>query len=79
MDMISLFMLVWWVFQENLLLWNSPILQGNLIEIHKYCIVVNFISRHNNDARSIYGPCRGQIRDKFIFRLYHSDIPVDEN
>lgn len=64
-----------------LVVWNSSIFKGQLIEIQSFGVVVSFTSVHNAKCWtlvSVYGPCEGQPRDDFVGRLYHLNIPPDE-
>ena len=52
-----------------LIIWNSSIFEGALLEVHSYAISINFTSRHNNEnwnLISVYGPCHGALRDSFV-------------
>jgi exonuclease III len=52
-----------------IVLWNSSIFTGVLMEVKKYGILVNFTSAHNNvnwSLVSVYGPCQGVERDNFV-------------
>jgi hypothetical protein len=63
-----------------IVLWNSSIFAGVLVEIQRYSVVVNFTSKHNADSWTlvtVYGPCKGIGRDNFISWLYNLTIPVD--
>jgi exonuclease III len=45
-----------------LVIWNSAIFCGMLVEVQRFCIRINFTSMHNNDSWSlvcVYGPCHG--------------------
>ena len=45
-------------------------------------MVVQFVSRQNNDKWSLVvvcGPCQGEARDNFVTWLYNLCIPVDDN
>jgi hypothetical protein len=63
-----------------IVLWNSSIFAGVLVEIQRYSVVVNFTSKHNADSWTlviVYGPCKGIERDNFISWLYNLTILVD--
>ena len=63
-------------------LWNSSILTGRLIEVKQFGVIVHFTSKHNNEQWTlvtVYGPCRGQARDDFVDWLYNLSIPDSEN
>ena len=62
--------------------WNSSVFLGTLIEIQQFVVVVEFVSRQNNEKWTlvaVYGPCQGEARDNFVTWLYNLSIPVDEN
>jgi len=49
--------------------WNSSIFNGEIIEINKFSITVNFSSLHNGHnwiLTTVYGPCQGPGRDLFF-------------
>jgi hypothetical protein len=63
-----------------IVLWNSAIFVGVLIEIKRFAITINFTSTHNADSWTmvtVYGPCKGLERDEFVQWLYNLVIPVD--
>jgi hypothetical protein len=63
-----------------IVLWNSAVFAGVLIEIKRFAIVINFTSTHNSDSWTmvtVYGPCKGLERDDFVQWLYNLVIPVD--
>jgi exonuclease III len=65
-----------------LVLWNSAIFSGLLVQTEKYGIIINFTCMHNNEAWTIvcvYGPCQGVQRDNFVTWLYNLQIPSEEN
>jgi exonuclease III len=65
-----------------IVLWNSSIFAGALVEIQRFSVVVNFTSKHNADSWTlvtVYGPCKGIERDNFISWLYNLSIPVDSH
>lgn len=61
-----------------IVIWNSAILRGTLVETKGYGIVIDFISVHWTLV-TVYGPCRGQPRDEFVKWLYNLQIPFDDN
>lgn len=66
----------------TLVLWNSSIFDGQLLEIQRFGIVINFKSKHNNACWtlvSVYGSCQGALRDQFVSWLYNLQIPHDGN
>ena len=61
---------------------NSAVLYGLLVDVQPFAVTINFTSRQNNEQWklvSVYGPCQGEPRDNFVNWLYNIDIPVDEN
>ena len=65
-----------------LVVWNSSIFIGSLIQIQQFAVVVEFVSRQNNEKWTlvaVYGPCQGEARDTFVSWLYNLSIPVVEN
>jgi hypothetical protein len=62
-----------------IVLWNSDVFNGVLLEIQRFAIRVHFTSKHNADSWtlvSVYGPCQGIERDNFISWLHNLVIPV---
>jgi hypothetical protein len=52
-----------------MILWNSYVFQGNVIEIKRFGIVISFTSNHNNAVWTlvcVYGPCQGVERDNWL-------------
>ena len=65
-----------------LVVWNSSVFVGTLIEVQQFAVVVEFVSRQNNDKWTlvvIHGPCQREARDNFVTWLYNLCIPVEEN
>jgi exonuclease III len=65
-----------------MILWNSSMFQGTVIEIKRFGIVISFTSNHNNAVWTlvcIYGPCQGVERDNFVSWLYNLQIKPSEN
>ena len=65
-----------------LIIWNSSVFEGQLVQIQCFNVVVSFRSVHNSEKWtlvSVYGPCEGQPRDDFVSWLYCLSIPSDEN
>ena len=65
-----------------LVIWNSGVFTGTLIEIQRFGVVVSFTSVHNAETWtlvSVYGPCDGPLRDDFVHWLYHLTIPPTEH
>ena len=47
-----------------LIVWNSSIFWGTLIEVQQHAVVVQFIFKQNNEQwtlTSVYGPCQGEL------------------
>jgi exonuclease III len=45
-----------------IILWNSSVFSGHLMETKRFGLIVNFTSAHNNanwTLVSVYGPCQG--------------------
>jgi hypothetical protein len=52
-----------------IVLWNSTIFSGLLVETKRFGLIINFTSIHNNASWTlvcVYGPCRGLERDLFV-------------
>lgn len=65
-----------------LIVWNSSVFWGTVIEIQHFAVVVQFISKQNNEQWSlvfVYGPCQGEARNIFVSWLYNLHIPMGEN
>ena len=65
-----------------IVLWNSAVFVGDLVEIHRSAIKLNFTSVHNSvkwTLVNVYGPCKGVERDNFVTWLYNQNIPRHEN
>ena len=65
-----------------IVLWNSSVFGGQLIQITSLAITVNFSSTHTNETWTlvtVYGPCRGIERDIFVQWLHDLVIPIHEN
>jgi mannosylglycoprotein endo-beta-mannosidase len=65
-----------------IIIWNSSVFSGLLVQSVKYGVQVNFTSKHNNNSWSlvcVYGPCQGAERDAFVSWLYNLQIPADDN
>lgn len=65
-----------------IVVWNSSIFIGSLIQIQQFAVVVEFVSRQNNEKWTlvaVYGPCQGEARDNFVSWLYKLNIPVGGN
>jgi exonuclease III len=57
--------------------WNSSIFNGEVTEINKFSISVNFSSTHNGHnwtLTTVYGPCQGPERDEFVHWLNNMHI-----
>ena len=81
--LITLYMHLHWEHQEiSLVLWNSAIFSGRLVETQSFGIIVEFTSVNNNAAWymvNVYGPCQGVQRDHFVSWLYNLDVQPDRN
>jgi exonuclease III len=65
-----------------IMLWNSSVFTGLLIEVKRFGIMIKFTSVHDNSSWvlvCVYGPCQGLERDNFVSWLYNLQIPVVEN
>jgi hypothetical protein len=65
-----------------IVLWNSAVFAGQLIEIKRFGIIVKFTSTHDNSSWSlvcVYGPCQGLLCDSFVSWLYSLVISPLEN
>jgi len=63
-------------------LWNSAMFSGTLVETKKFAIVIKFTSAHNGESWtlvSMYGACSGRDRDDFVDWMYNLTIPEEEN
>lgn len=64
-----------------IILWNSAMFSGSLVDIKAFGIIMNFTSTHNSQQWTlvnVYGPCQGPERDHFVHWLYHLNILVEE-
>jgi hypothetical protein len=62
--------------------WNNSLLDGEIISIQSYVIIVNFKSELNNQQwklSTVYGPSHGESRNEFIQWIYDLQIRVEEN
>jgi hypothetical protein len=65
-----------------IVLWNSAIFHGTVLEIHRSAIRVHFSFTTNNQPWqlvTVYGPCSGLEIDTFVQWLHDLDIPMHEN
>jgi hypothetical protein len=65
-----------------IVLWNSSVFDGLLIETQPFGIIINFTSVHNKSSwvlACVYGPCQGLERDLFVSWLYNLNIPATDN
>ena len=65
-----------------IVLWNSAVFNGNLVEVTRSAVTITFSSTHTNAAWTlvtVYGPCRGIERDDFVQLLHDLVIPIDEH
>ena len=52
-----------------IVVWNYSVFIGSLIQIQQFVVVVEFVSRQNNEKWTlvaVYGPCQGEARENFI-------------
>jgi exonuclease III len=52
-----------------IVIWNSSVFTGVLVQSVKYGVQVEFTSVHNNESWNlicVYGPCQGEERDNFV-------------
>ena len=65
-----------------LVVWNSDVFSGLLVEVQPFAVIVRFTSKQNNEqwsVVSVYGPSQGEARDNFVSWLYNLNIPIDDN
>jgi exonuclease III len=65
-----------------LIMWNSAIFHGVLLDIQRFGISVRFTSVHSSEAwtlTTVYGPCQGEAREQFVSWLYDLDIQPMNN
>jgi exonuclease III len=65
-----------------LVIWNSAVFSGSLVEVQRFGIRIEFVSAHNNENWTlvcVYGPCQGVERDQFISWLFNLSIPCTAN
>lgn len=65
-----------------IIVWNSAIFYGKLIQALSYGIIVQFKSNHNSEVWtlvSVYGTCKGSAHDDFVNWLHDLPIHVDDN
>jgi exonuclease III len=65
-----------------MILWNSSVFLGQVVEIKRFGIIIDFISNHNNAKWTlvcVYGPCDGIERDNFVSWLYNLKIKPSDN
>jgi hypothetical protein len=65
-----------------IVLWNSRVFLGTLLETTHSAIKIQFASAHTAESWTlvtVYGPCRGIMRDEFVQWLHDLDIPVHDN
>ena len=82
-DLIALLSpLLWELLGASWWLGIHPFFWGTVIEIQPFAILVEFVSKQNNEKWSlvsVYGPCQGEARDNFVSWLYNLQIPMDDN
>ena len=55
---------------------------GTLLEVQQFAVVIEFVSRQNNERWtlvSVYGPCQGEARDRFVSWVYNLQIPLGQH
>jgi hypothetical protein len=65
-----------------LVIWNSAVFSGSLVEVQRFGIRIEFVSAHNNENWTlvcVYGPCQGVERDQFVSWLFNLSIPCTAN
>jgi hypothetical protein len=65
-----------------LVIWNSSIFNGLLVEVQRFGIIIDFTSAHNNENWTfvcVYDPCHGIEREQFFSWLYNLFIPCTDN
>jgi hypothetical protein len=65
-----------------IVLWNSAIFDGQLLQIHRSTTRVCFSSKHTGESWTlvtVYGPCQGIQRDIFVQWLHDLDILENDN
>jgi exonuclease III len=65
-----------------LVLWNSSVFDSTLLQLEKFGIAIQFDSVHESSIwtlTTVYGPCQGEERDRFVEWLYNLDIPPLSN
>ena len=68
--------------REILAVCNSSVFVGTLLEVQQYDVVIEFVSRKNNEQWtlvSVYGPFQGEERDMFVGWLYNLHIPLGKH
>ena len=64
-----------------LVVWNSKIFQGILVQSERFGLIISFSSAHTGQKWTlvvVYGPCQGEQRDLFVQWLYDLVIPDGE-
>jgi hypothetical protein len=62
--------------------WNDSELQGEVIWCQDFAITVHFSSRHTDQRwklTTVYGPCHGERRDRFVRWLLDLQIDMEED
>jgi hypothetical protein len=65
-----------------IVIWNSSVFTGMLVQSVKYGVQVKFTFVHNNESWNficVYGPCQREERDNFASWHYNIHIPAEEN
>jgi hypothetical protein len=65
-----------------IVLWNSSVFSGHLLEIHRSAIRICFSAQHTGESWTlvnVYGPCQGIESDIFVQWLHDLHIPDHDN
>jgi exonuclease III len=65
-----------------LVIWNSSILRGDILDKRSYGITIQFTSAHSNKVwklTNVYGPCAEPARTEFVTWFREHDITDEEN
>jgi hypothetical protein len=65
-----------------LLIWNSSVFKGSIIQQKQFCITTTFVSTHNGKSLTIsnvYDPCEELGRLEFIHRFKNCEVDDNSN
>lgn len=65
-----------------LVIWNSSIFKGDVLDKRSYGITIQFTSAHNNEVwklTNVYGPCTEPVRTEFVTWFRDHEIDDTEN